>query len=341
MGVGSTHRRISAQPEEDPMSSRQHYSLAAIAALFSLSVIACGDEAKPTDASPTTVTSVSASTPTAPATGAKAVVTAVAVSARYEDGEAAYRAGRYGDAEAIFDAYTARKPDNVFGHYMAGLSAWKAGDLARASQSFDRALAIDSTHVKSLLNSARVYFELGKADSARERVERALAIDSTDVDGLRLYARALNNTGDVPGAIDAYRNVLVHDEQDAWSMNNLGLIYIEQGNYEDAIAPLARAVQLRDNAPVFHNNLGIALEGSRHYAAARDQFDRTLQVDSTYGKAAVSLERMRGLAGDAAADDVDLGEKAAEFVQYVRMWKNVVPMDSVERQAPSADSVSP
>jgi predicted Zn-dependent protease len=333
MGVGSTHRRISAQPEEDLMSSRQHYSLAALAALFSLSVVACGDEAKPTETSPTTVTSVSASTPTTPASARPAVVaTAVAVSARYEDGEAAYRAGKYSDAEAIFDAYTARKPDNVFGHYMTGLSAWKAGDLARASQSFDRALALDSTHVKSLLNSARVYFELGKADSARERVERALAIDSTDVDGLRLYARALSNTGDVPGAIDAYRNVLVHDEQDAWSMNNLGLIYIEQGNYEDAIAPLARAVELRDNAPVFHNNLGIALEGSRHYAAARDQFDRTLQVDSTYGKAAVSLERMRGLAGDSAGD-VDLAEKADEFVQYVRAWKAdgalVIP-DTVE-----------
>lgn len=303
------------------MSSRQSYSLAAIAALFSLSVIACGDDAKPTDTRPTTVTSVSASTPTAPATAAKPVVTAAAVSASYDDGEAAYRAGRYADAEAIFAAYTERKPENVFGHYMAGLSAWKAGDLARATQSFDRALAIDSTHVKSLLNSARVYFELGKADSARERVERALAIDPTDVDGLRLFARALYNTGDVPGAIDAYRNVLIHDEQDAWSMNNLGLIYIEQGNYEDAIAPLARAVELRDNAPAFHNNLGIALEGSRHYAAARDQFDRTLQVDSTYGKAAVSLERMRGLSGDTAAADVDLGEKAAEFVQYVRAWK--------------------
>ncbi len=302
------------------MSARHQYSLAALAALFSLSVVACGDEAKPTDVKPTTVTSVSASTPTVPATPAAPEVVARAVSASYEDGEAAYRAGAYADAETIFAAYAERKPDNVFGHYMLGLSAWKAGELDRAAEAFDRALEIDSTHVKSLLNSARVYFDLGKAQLGRERVERALSIDSTDVDGLRLYARALYNTGDTAGAIDAYRNVLVHDEQDVWSMNNLGLIYIQQGNYEDAIAPLARAVELRDNAPVFHNNLGIALEGSRHYAAARDQFDRTLQVDSTYGKAAVSFERMQGLAGDSASD-VDLGEKAAEFTQFVRAWK--------------------
>jgi tetratricopeptide (TPR) repeat protein len=309
------------------MSDRHQYSLAALAALFSLSIVACGDEAKPTDVKATTVTSVSASTPTMPAPPAAPEAVARAVSASYDDGEAAYRAGHYGDAETIFTAYTERKPDNVFGHYMVGLSAWKAGDLDRATEAFDRALAIDSAHVKSLLNSARVYFELGKPDLARERVERALSVDSSDVDGLRLYARALYNTGDTAGAIDAYRNVLVHDEQDTWSMNNLGLIYIEQGNYEDAIAPLARAVELRDNAPVFHNNLGIALEGSRHYAAARDEFDRTLQVDSTYGKAAVSLERMRGLAGDSASD-VNLGEQAAEFVQYVRAWKAGGQVDS-------------
>jgi tetratricopeptide (TPR) repeat protein len=309
------------------MSARHQYSLAAIAALFSLSIVACGDEPTPPDVKPATVTSVSASTPEVPATPPTPEVVARAVSASYEDGEAAYRAGQYADAETIFTAYAERKPDNVFGHYMLGLSAWKAGDLDRATEAFDRALEIDSTHVKSLLNSARVYFEQGKAELGRERVERALSVDSTDVDGLRLYARALYNTGDTAGAIDAYRNVLVHDEQDVWSMNNLGLIYIEQGNYEDAIAPLARAVELRDNAPVFHNNLGIALEGSRHYAAARDQFDRTLQVDSTYGKAAVSFERMQGLAGDSASD-VDLAEKAAEFTQYVRAWKAEGQVDS-------------
>ncbi len=306
------------------MSHRHAYSLTALAALFSLSVAACGDEARPSDTSATTVTSVSASTPSAPVHAAAVPTATATVNASYEDGEAAYRAGRYDDAETIFAAYTEQKPDNLFGQYMAGLSAWKAGDLARASSAFDRALAIDSMHLKTLLNSARVYFEAGKPELARERVERALGVDSASIDAQRLYARALYNTGDVPGAIDAYRNVLVQDEQDVWSMNNLGLIYIEQGNYEDAIAPLARAVELRGNAPVFLNNLGIALEGSRHYAAARDVFDRTLQVDSTYGKAAVSLERMRGLAGDAVSA-VDLDEKAAEFVMYVRSWKQELP----------------
>jgi tetratricopeptide (TPR) repeat protein len=313
------HRRFGAIFEEAAMSNRHQFPLAAIAAMFALTVVACGDEARPDPSTPVTVTSVSASTPAVPAV-TSAPATPVVVAASYDDGEAAYRAGRYADAETIFTAYAEQKPGSISGQYMRGLSAWKAGDLQQATEAFDRALAIDSTHVKSLLNSARVYFQLGRADEAKDRVQRALALDSTSIDALRLHARALYNTGDTAGAIDAYRDVLMHDERDTWSMNNLGLIYIEQGNYEDAIAPLARAVELRGDAPVFHNNLGIALEGSRHYAAARDQFDRTLQVDSTYGKAAVSLERMRGLAGDSVSD-VDLGEKAAEFVAYVRAWK--------------------
>ena len=57
-----------------------------------------------------------------------------------------------------------------------------------------------------------------------------------------------------------------------------------------ALPPLARAVELRDNAPVFRNNLGIALERTGHPVAARDQYRAALEVDSTYRKAAVSLE---------------------------------------------------
>ena len=306
------------------MSDRHPLPLAAIAALFSLTVMACCGDAKPVATTPaTTVTSVSASTPAAPEKPAThpVVATAVAVSARYEDGEAAFRAGRYGDAEAVFAAYAERRPDNVFGHYMLGLSAWKAGDLARAIDAFDKALALDSTHVKSLLNSARVYLELDQPDSALARIDRALAVDSSSVDGLRLRARALATASRIPEAIDAYRAALMLDEQDVWSLNNLGLIFIQQGDYEDAIGPLARAVELKGSSPVFHNNLGIALEGSRHYAAARDEFDRALQADSTYAKAAVSRDRMQGLAENAPADTVDLGAKAEEFVQQVRMWK--------------------
>lgn len=294
----------------------------AAAALLPFVAAACGS-----DESEGTITSVGASAPVEPRTSQpKAEPSAVApVVVTYEAAESAYTARRYDDAVSLFTTYTGTHPDNAWGHYMLGLSSWKSGNLARAAESFNRALDIDSSHVKSLLNSSRVYLELNQPVEAHTRIERALAIDPISAEGIRLLARSLYNSGDVDGAIDAYREALTVDERDVWSMNNLGLIYIELERPDEALAPLARAVELRGNAPVFQNNLGTALERTGHYSAARQAFEATLAADSTYGKASISLARVIPLAEESVPDSVDLAALAQHFQMQVRMWKEAVP----------------
>ena len=75
-------------------------------------------------------------------------------------------------------------------------------------------------------------------------------------------------------------------------MNNLGYLYIQQGRSDAALLPLARAVELRGNVPVFQNNFGTALERSGHFVTAREAYQAALQADSTYEKAAVGLARV-------------------------------------------------
>ncbi|HEX6643903.1 MAG TPA: tetratricopeptide repeat protein, partial [Gemmatimonadales bacterium] len=101
-----------------------------------------------------------------------------------------------------------------------------------------------------------------------------------------------------------------------------GLIYIELGRPAEAIGPLARAVELRPTAPVFHNNLGIALEQTGHYGASKESFERALDADSTYGKAAVSRDRVAALAKVPGAEELTLEDFATQFELQVRMWKD-------------------
>ncbi len=294
----------------------------ALVSITAAGAIACGtDQPKPT-----TTTSAGADTPRPVATAAvEPAVTPAPISSRYEDGESAYRDGRYDEAAAIFTAYIARRPDNAFGHYMLGLSSWKSGNLVEAVGSFDRAIAIDSSHVKSLLNSSRVYLELNQPAMALERIRRALAIDSASAESYRLLGRAFQVKGEADSAIDAYRRALVLDERDVWAMNNLGLLYIDLGRAEEAIGPLARAVELRGTSPVFRNNLGIALEGTGHYALARDAYEGVLEADSTYGKATVSLDRVRPLVQESDSARLELADVAAEFAMQIRMWGQEIP----------------
>jgi tetratricopeptide (TPR) repeat protein len=302
--------------------SNRRLTIVIVAALVPAALVACGSETpKPTTSS----AGASAPAPAGPVSAiavADGVQPAPSAAIAYEDAEKAFRSGDYTEATSLFTAYTERRAENVWGHYMLGLSSWKAGNLARAAESFDRALALDSTHAKSLVNSARVFLELNETGKALERTSRALAIDPRSADALRLRGRALHNAGELESAVEAYRQALVVNGQDAWSMNNLGLIYIELGCPENAIGPLARAVELRGNAPVFHNNLGIALEQTGHYGAAREAFEAALEADSTYGKARVSLERVTPLATRPGAEELTLEDFATQFELQVQMWKD-------------------
>jgi len=218
---------------------------------------ACGDRhSKSSDANAAEVTTVSpetssVSTPTGP-------VTAGTVS--FDGAQAAYSEKRYDEAVRLFTSYTSEHPDNVWGFYMLGLSTWKTGDRDAAVRAFTQALEKDSTHVKSRLNLSRVLIEQGNPQEALPYVEGVVTIDSASNEGYRLLGRVKRELGDSSGAIEAFKKAIVLDERDAWSMNNLARIYIGQGRFEEALGPLARAIEIDSTVPAFHTNLGRALE---------------------------------------------------------------------------------
>jgi superkiller protein 3 len=177
----------------------------------------------------------------------------------FDEAQTAFNEKRYADAVRLFTTYTSDKPDNVWGYYMLGLSAWKAGDRDAAVNAFTLALEKDASHVKSQINLTRVLLEQGRAQDALPHVEAALAIDSTSGESVRLFGRVKRELGDSAGAIAAYKRAIVLDERDVWSMNSLAKLYIAQGKFDDALGPLARAVEIDSTSPNIRNNLGVAL----------------------------------------------------------------------------------
>ncbi len=279
-----------------------------------------------------TSTSEGARTPTISASAqpeTTAEVPTVAGPVSYESAEAAFNKRQYQDATQLFTAYTSGSPDNPWGYYMLGMASWKAGQPEKAIEAFDRSLQLDPGHRKSLFNSSRVLLDTGKPKDALDRVEKALALEPLSNEGLRLLGRARYGLGDIDGAIEAYHRALVVDDRDVWSMNNLGLIYIQQDRSCEALPPLARAVELRSNAPVFQNNLGMALERSGYPRAAANAYEAALAVDSSYGKASVGLTRVTGNAQQPESTTVDLVALSNQFQAEIEQWRgNRQPTDS-------------
>lgn len=294
-------------------------SLPLVAILLALTT-ACGDESEQVASAETPPVAPVVATPESSGTEAGNVrVDFTNVS--YETAESTYMARRYDEATDMFEAYVQRKPDNPWGHYMLGLSAWKSGDLEGARTALERSHELDPAHVKTLLNLSRVLLDMELAGEAKEHVEAALALDSTSGEVHRMIGRVHTALGMSDEAIEAYRTALAIDPAEVWSMNNLALIYIQQERYEDALGPLARAVQLRPGAPVFQNNLGIALERTGHVAVAREAYLAAIAADSTYAKAQVSLKRVEELDEDPTVTPVELTVLADAFERQVQQWR--------------------
>lgn len=305
--------------------SLAHIPLFVLSALIPLAA-ACGrsDQARTSSAGANTPTVTAAAEVEAPSTGS-----AIVPPVSYEVAESAFGAGRYTEATQLFDAYTGNHPENPWGHYMLGLSAWRAGEHEKASSAFDRALEIDPSHRKSLFNSSRVLLETGQPKEALARIEKALTLEPMSSEGFRLLGRARYELGNVDEAIKAYQRALTIDERDVWSMNNLGLIYIQQDRSCEALAPLARAVALRSNAPVFHNNLGTALERSGYPTAAAQAYEAAITVDSSYAKASVGLARVTSGGQEPESTQVDLAEFSQRFQADIETWRNSADSSTV------------
>lgn len=228
----------------------------------------------------------------------------------YQDAELAFRERRYEDAATMFSAYVERKPENVWGYYMLGLSAWKAGDDSSAEAAYEEALTRDPRHVKSLLGLARVLIGTGRADEALQEATFAVEIDSTLGQAHRVAGMALDELGDTDGASEEFVEAIRLDSTDVWALNNLGYLYLRVGIPDVAIGPLARAVALAPDNAMFQNNLGMALERTGYAGSAAEAYRAALAADEGFDKARVNLDRVvtRGVDLDLTADLVAMGD---------------------------------
>lgn len=279
-------------------------------------VIACAGGEQSSTVSVAEAAPVEVTTPTLIPT-----IDSAPVTPTFESPIDAYNAGRYREAAEMYRSKLGGNTSDAHGWYMLGLSRWKAGDLAGAKDAFDTSISVDGTFAKSYFNQARVLMDMKRAPEALEMVEKGRMLDSTSPDGLRLKARAQAESGDVEGAMATYRALLVRDDADVWGLNNLGVLLLDVGQFEDAVGPLARVVQVRSTSPLFQNNLGMALERSGYKVAALAHYRMAVQHDSTFAKAVKNVERLEGLVDGTTAVEVNVRDLAEQFRQKVKGWK--------------------
>jgi tetratricopeptide (TPR) repeat protein len=145
---------------------------------------------------------------------------------------------------------------------------FQRGYFEQAGNSFRQALADDPTSAEAAYGLGSAYLSQQKNDDARTSFERATKLDAS-------YPDTLPN---------------------AW--NNLGLLSAHEDKTEEAIKYFHEALRLSPNHVIALDNLGNAYRQQKNWDAARNAFERAVEIDATDPDANYGLAMVYAQAGD-------------------------------------------
>jgi len=144
---------------------------------------------------------------------------------------------------------------------------------------------------KALLgNLAIAYGRLGRARQAFDVLRHAFTVEPEHSPFHNAMATVLEETGDRERARQHLEQSLALNPAQAWVHERLGRFWMENGDYEKALAALNDAVKYGIDKPetVFH--LAGSIEGARErWPAAIDYFERAVALDESHAEAYLHL----------------------------------------------------
>src|SRR5690349_2467065 len=190
--------------------------------------------------------------------------------AEFQRGNALASLGRLPEAEAAFRLAISYKKNWALPHSALGALLMRQNRDKDAEQSFQQALAIDNKEGLALRLLSEIRLRAGDAKSALELAKRATAIPeapSAAWIGLSLAEKA---NGDKVAAKTTLDRVIADEPQNPAALMERADLYIDEKNFEPAIADLKAAAKLKPDDKAVLSRLAFALQqaGKTEEAAA-------------------------------------------------------------------------
>src|SRR5260221_1502316 len=193
--------------------------------------------------------------------------------------------GRIAEAEPLYAAVLAARPDLFDALQMLGVIKLDRGDLATALRLIGAALKQRPTSPQVLLNHGNVLDAMKRNHEALTCLDEAIKRKSR-------YAEAHNNRGSVlislercEESLESFRHAIAIKPDYAEAHYNQGNALRMLNRYPEALKSFDRAMALRPNYAKAHCNRGAVLEALGRSAEAMTEFDRALAILPTFPEA--------------------------------------------------------
>jgi predicted O-linked N-acetylglucosamine transferase (SPINDLY family) len=193
--------------------------------------------------------------------------------------------GRIGEAEPLYAAVLAVRPEHFESLQMLGVIKLARGDLPAALRLVGAALKQRPASPQVLLNHGNVLDAMKRHDEALVSFDEAIRRKSR-------YAEAHNNRGSSLIALERYEEALDSLRRAIAIKPDYPDAHYNQGNalrlisrYDEAIKSFDRALQLRPKYAKAHCNRGAVLEALGRSSEALTEFDRALSIQPNFPEA--------------------------------------------------------
>jgi predicted O-linked N-acetylglucosamine transferase (SPINDLY family) len=204
--------------------------------------------------------------------------------------------GRIAEAEPLYTAVLAARPDHFDALQMLGVIKLARGDLPAALRLVAAAMRLRPKSPQVLLNHGLVL-------NAMNRPQEALASFDEALKNKGRFAEALNNRGSVlialgrcEEALDNFKRAIAIKPDYAEAFYNQGNAFRELDRHDDALKSYDRAIALRPNYAKAYCNRGSVLDVLGRPADALAAYDRALAIQPDLAEAMLNrCGALRGL----------------------------------------------
>ena len=196
-----------------------------------------------------------------------------------------HKAGRFPEAESIYQQILQTDPSQPVALHLLGVIAHQMGKNDIAVELITRAIAIKSDYVEAHSNLGNALQGLGKLDEAVVSYHKALAIKPDYAEAHSNLGIALKDQGKLDEAVASHRKALAIKPDYAEAHSNLGNAFKDLGKLDEAVASYHKALAIKPDFAKAHYNLGLALQDLGKLDEAVASYHKALAINPDYAEA--------------------------------------------------------
>lgn len=207
-----------------------------------------------------------------------------------------FSAGRYTEALDWARRYLEEQPDGGETRKVSGLAKFMLGDRAGAERELHRASSLLPGDFDARYYLGRVYFEGSKLTLALESFRLAIDLEPRSVKARNHLGQTLEGLTRYEEAKKAYRDAIDLEqngsERSEWPYYNLGALMLAEGDTEQAVMLLERALERNPSSLQTRTKLGTAYSAGSRLQDARAQLLEVVNAEPSNADAHYQLGRV-------------------------------------------------